>query len=57
MICDFKHCGILTCVVSDEPVQHPISLETPIDVQSVGYHSYYMQATSKGSDQTSTGAA
>ena len=35
MACDFKQCGILTSVDSDEPVQPPLSLETPNDVQSV----------------------
>ena len=29
-----------------------LSLETPNDVHSVAQHSYNMQATSKGSDQT-----
>ena len=33
--CDFQQCGILTNVDSDEPVQPPLSLETPNDVQSV----------------------
>ena len=41
-----------TCVDSDEPVQLLLSLETPNTVQSVAQHSYNMQATSKGSDQT-----
>ena len=35
MTCDFQQCGILTIVDSDEPVQPPLSLETPNDVQSV----------------------
>ena len=33
--CDFKQCGILTSVDSDDPVKPPVSLETPNDVQSV----------------------
>ena len=35
MACDFQQCGILTSVDSDEPVQPPLSLETPNNVQSV----------------------
>ena len=31
VVCDFKQCGILTCVDSDEPLQP----ETPNGVQSV----------------------
>ena len=31
----FQQCGILTCVDSDEPVQPPLSLEAPNNVQSV----------------------
>ena len=35
-ICDFQQCVILTRVDSDKPVQPLLlSLETPIDVQSV----------------------
>ena len=37
---------------SDEPGQPFLSLETPNDVQSVVKHSWNIQATSKGSDQT-----
>ena len=32
---DFQQCGILTSVDLDEPVQPPVKLETPNDVQSV----------------------
>ena len=32
--CDFQQCVILTSVDSDKPVQPPLSLETPNDVQS-----------------------
>ena len=32
---NFQECGILTSVNSDEPVQPPLSLETPNYVQSV----------------------
>ena len=35
MTCDFQQCVILTSVDSEEPVQPPLSLETPNDVQSV----------------------
>ena len=35
MTFDFQQFGILTSVDSDEPVQTPLSLETPNDVQSV----------------------
>ena len=42
----------VTSVDSDEPMQPPVKLRTPNDVQSVAQHSYDMQATSKGSDQT-----
>ena len=35
MTCDYQQCGILTSVDSDEPVQPPLSLETPNGVQSV----------------------
>ena len=37
--CDFQQCGIFTSLDSEEPVQPPISLETPNDVQSVAEHS------------------
>ena len=50
--CDFQQCGILTNVDSDEPLQPPLSLETSNYVQSVAKHSYNIQVTSKGSDQT-----
>ena len=33
--CDFQQCGILTSVDLDEPVQPPLKLRTPNDVQSV----------------------
>ena len=36
---DFQQCGILTSVDSDKPVQSPLSLETPTNVQSVAKHS------------------
>ena len=36
MTCDFKQCGILTSLDSDEPVHPPfLSLQTPNGVQSV----------------------
>ena len=31
--CDFQQCGISTSLYSDVPVQSPLSLETPNDVQ------------------------
>ena len=34
-VSDFQQCGILTSVDSGEPVQPPLSLETPNNVQSV----------------------
>ena len=37
--CDFQQCGILTSVDTDEPLQPPLSLETPNCVQSVAQHS------------------
>ena len=42
----------LTSADSDEPLQPPLSLETPNGVQSVAYQSQNTQATSKVSDQT-----
>ena len=48
----FPKFDILTSVGSDEPLQPPLSLETPNGVQSVVSHSWNIQATSKGSDQT-----
>ena len=36
---DFQRCGILTSVDSDKPVQSPLSLETPTNLQSVAKHS------------------
>ena len=35
MTCDFQQCGSLTSVDSDEPVQPPLSLEAPKDIQSI----------------------
>ena len=35
MTCDFQQCGILTCVYLDQPVQPPLKIETPNNVQSV----------------------
>ena len=35
MTCDFKTCGILKSVDSDEPVHRPFSLETSNAVRSV----------------------
>ena len=52
MTCDFQQCGILTSVDSDKPVKPPLSLETPNDARSAAQHSWNIQATSKGSDQT-----
>ena len=37
--CDFKQCGILTSVDSDEPVQSTFKLRTPNGVQSVARQS------------------
>ena len=37
--CYFQQFDILTSVDSDEPVQPPLSLETPNGVQSVAKHS------------------
>ena len=39
MTCDFQQCGILRSVDSDKPEQHPLSLQTPNDVQSEAYYS------------------
>ena len=50
--CDFQHCGILTSVDSDQPVQPFLCLEIPYYVQPVAYHLKNIRATSKGSDQT-----
>ena len=33
--CDFPHCGVLTSVDSDEPVQPLFKLKNPNDVSSV----------------------
>ena len=44
--------GILTNVDLDEPVQPPLSLETPNYVLSVAKHTLTILATSKGSDQS-----
>ena len=51
--CNFQQCGILTSVDSDEPVQPPDKLRIP-KCCSVGSSTLIkcMQATSKGSDQT-----
>ena len=54
MACDFQQCGILTSVDSDESVQFVLILEIPNDVQPVAYHSYNIQATRKGSDQSAS---
>ena len=35
LTCDFQHCGILTSVDSDKPVQPTLSLETTNKIQSV----------------------
>ena len=37
---DFQQCGNLTFIDSDEPVQPPLSLETPNAVRSVAYQLY-----------------
>ena len=50
--CDFQQCGILTSVDSDQPLQPTFKFRTPNDARSVAEHSYNIQATRKGSDQT-----
>ena len=51
--CDFQQCGILTSVDSDEPVLPPFKRRNSkwCSVRSLTLIGY-IQATSKGSDQT-----